>query len=31
MIEEIKSFSNNLLILKLVEINSEEDADDINL
>ena len=29
MIEEIKSFSNNLLILKLVEINSEEDADDI--
>ena len=29
MIEEIKSFSNNFLILKLVEVNSEEEADDI--
>jgi 16S rRNA processing protein RimM len=29
MIEEIKSFSNTFLILKLVEVNSEEEADDI--
>jgi 16S rRNA processing protein RimM len=31
MIEEIKSFSNNLLILKFSEVNSEEEADDIIL
>jgi len=29
MIEEIKSFSNNFLIIKLVEVNSEEEAEDI--
>ena len=29
MIEEIKSFSNTFLILKLFEVNSEEEADDI--
>jgi 16S rRNA processing protein RimM len=31
MIEEIKSFSNNLLILKFSEVNSEDEADDIIL
>ena len=29
MVDEIKSFSDNLLILKLVEVNTEKEAEDI--
>ena len=31
MLDEVKSFTNNLIILKFAEVNSEEEADDIVL
>ena len=31
MLDEVKSFTNNLIILKFAEVNSEEEADDLVL